>query len=486
MSEEIINQDSFKSTEEFWISDNQDDSQDISDLEHDYASDIENETFQELVINRPRVSLIGRPNVGKSTLINRIIGRREAVVQDIPGVTKDRVYYDAQWDGKEFILIDTGGWTQDSSEMMNQISTQVQKAIDESDLILFVLDFQVGMTQEDQDVIKLIRKTKTPVLLVANKVDGAEAENQIGELWSLGLGEPIPVSALHGRGAGELLEKIKNNLPEESKFKDTKKGPVKVAIIGKPNVGKSSLLNKLSKSNRSIVSEISGTTVDPVDEIINLNGQEWHFIDTAGIRKRFKESSGFEYYATLRTSATLERSEIILLVIESNQIIADQDRRLISQIIDSGKALVLVFNKWDLIDEERHNELEREIETDLRNVSWAPRVNLSAKTGWHIDKISKALNIAYQGWTTRISTGKLNQFVKEFVAANPHPLRGGKQSKILFATQIADRPPTFALFTTGALDLTYQRHLERKLRQQYGFDGSPIHIKVKIRQRKRK
>ena len=376
MSEEIINQDSFKSTEEFWISDNQDDSQDISDLEHDYASDIENETFQELVINRPRVSLIGRPNVGKSTLINRIIGRREAVVQDIPGVTKDRVYYDAQWDGKEFILIDTGGWTQDSSEMMNQISTQVQKAIDESDLILFVLDFQVGMTQEDQDVIKLIRKTKTPVLLVANKVDGAEAENQIGELWSLGLGEPIPVSALHGRGAGELLEKIKNNLPEESKFKDTKKGPVKVAIIGKPNVGKSSLLNKLSKSNRSIVSEISGTTVDPVDEIINLNGQEWHFIDTAGIRKRFKESSGFEYYATLRTSATLERSEIILLVIESNQIIADQDRRLISQIIDSGKALVLVFNKWDLIDEERHNELEREIETDLRNVSWAPRVNL--------------------------------------------------------------------------------------------------------------
>jgi len=486
MSEEIINQDSFKSTEEFWISDNQDDSQDISDLEHDYASDIENETFQELVINRPRVSLIGRPNVGKSTLINRIIGRREAVVQDIPGVTKDRVYYDAQWDGKEFILIDTGGWTQDSSEMMNQISTQVQKAIDESDLILFVLDFQVGMTQEDQDVIKLIRKTKTPVLLVANKVDGAEAENQIGELWSLGLGEPIPVSALHGRGAGELLEKIKNNLPEESKFKDTKKGPVKVAIIGKPNVGKSSLLNKLSKSNRSIVSEISGTTVDPVDEIINLNGQEWHFIDTAGIRKRFKESSGFEYYATLRTSATLERSEIILLVIESDQIIADQDRRLISQIIDSGKALVLVFNKWDLIDEERHNELEREIETDLRNVSWAPRVNLSAKTGWHIDKISKALNIAYQGWTTRISTGKLNQFVNEFVAANPHPLRGGKQSKILFATQIADRPPTFALFTTGALDLTYQRHLERKLRQQYGFDGSPIHIKVKIRQRKRK
>ena len=485
MSEDIINQDSFKSTDELWFSDNKDDSQDIKDLENNYQNSFDEPNIEEEVLNRPRVSLIGRPNVGKSTLINRIIGRREAVVQDIPGVTKDRVYYDAQWDGKDFILIDTGGWTQDSSEMMSQISNQVQKAIDESDLILFVLDFKVGITQEDQDVIKLIRKTKTPVLLVANKVDGAEAENQIGELWSLGLGEPIPVSALHGRGSGELLEKIKEKLPNESKFNDTKKGPVKVAIIGKPNVGKSSLLNKLSKTNRSIVSEISGTTVDPVDEIINLNGQDWHFIDTAGIRKRFKESSGFEYYATLRTSATLERSEIILLIIESDQVIADQDRRLISQVIDSGKALVLVFNKWDLIDEDRHLELEREIASDLRNVSWAPRVNLSAKTGWHVDKINRALNISYQGWTTRISTGKLNQFVKEFVAANPHPLRGGKQSKILFATQISDKPPTFALFTTGALDLTYQRHLERKLREQFGFEGSPIHIKVKIRQRKR-
>ena len=486
MSEEIINSDSFTTIDETWVSEIDNETEEINKLEQDYSDILlaEEEIFKQ--INRPRVSLIGRPNVGKSTLINRIIGRREAIVQDIPGVTKDRVYYDADWNGREFILIDTGGWTQESNQMMKQISNQVQKAIDESDLILFVLDFQVGITQEDQDVIKLIRKTKTPVLLVANKVDGVEAESQLGELWSLGLGEPIPVSALHGRGAGELLEIIKKNLPVESKFKDAKKGPVKVAIIGKPNVGKSSLLNKLSKSDRSIVSEISGTTVDPVDEIISINDQFWHFIDTAGIRKRHKESSGFEYYATLRTSATLERSELILLVIESNQVISDQDRRLISQITESGKALVLVFNKWDLLDEQRHLELEREIETDLRNVSWAPRVNLSAKTGWHIDKLSKALNIAYEGWTTRISTGKLNQFVKEFTAANPHPLRGGKQSKILFATQIADKPPTFALFTTGALDLTYQRHLERKLRSEYGFQGSPIHLKVKIRQRKRK
>ncbi len=485
MSKDIINKDSFTTAEEIWVSDTDNESEEIENLEKEFSSDFE--SFEEEIksLNRPRVSLIGRPNVGKSTLINRIIGRREAIVQDIPGVTKDRVYYDAEWNGREFILIDTGGWTHESSDMMNQISSQVQKAIDESDLILFVLDFQVGITQEDQDIIKLIRKTKTPVLLVANKVDGVEAESQIGELWSLGLGEPIPVSALHGRGSGELLEKIKDNLPKESKFKDSKKGPVKVAIIGKPNVGKSSLLNKLSKSDRSIVSEISGTTVDPVDEIISINNQDWHFIDTAGIRKRYKESSGYEYYATLRTSATLERSEIILLVIESNQVISDQDRRLISQITESGKALVLVFNKWDLLDEERHLELEREIEADLRNVAWAPRVNLSAKTGWHIDKLSKALNTAYEGWTTRISTGKLNQFVKEFVAANPHPLRGGKQSKILFSTQISDKPPTFALFTTGALDLTYQRHLERKLRQEYGFNGSPIHIKVKIRQRKR-
>ena len=486
INDEQVELNSSKVINETWISEQSDDASDVKFLEtefneFDFLDEIDNLSSP----NRPRVSVIGRPNVGKSTLINRLIGRREAVVQDVPGVTRDRVSYDAQWNNREFILVDTGGWTQEKDHLTQQIGNQIEQAINLSDLILFVIDASVGITQDDAEVVKLIRRNNTPVLLIANKVDGQEAENQIGELWSLGLGEPVPVSALHGRGSGELLELIIKKIPAESKIQDVKRGPTKVAIIGRPNVGKSSLLNKLSKKERAVVSELAGTTVDPVDEIVEIEGQFWNFIDTAGIRKRVKESSGFEYYASLRTQATLERSEIVLLVIESSETISDQDRRLINLVTESGRALVLIFNKWDLLVEDRRLLLEKEIEADLQNVKWAPRVNLSAKSGWHIDRISTALTTAFFGWTTRIPTSKLNQFIKEFYAANPHPLRGGKQSKILFAAQIGEKPPTFALFTTGALDNTYIRFLERKLREEFGFIGSPIHIKVRVRQRKR-
>jgi GTP-binding protein len=321
---------------------------------------------------------------------------------------------------------------------------------------------------------------------VANKVDGIEAEAQIGNLWSLGLGEPFPVSALHGRGSGDLLELIINKMPAESRIVDQLKGPTKVALIGRPNVGKSSLLNKLTKSTRSVVSEIAGTTVDPVDEIVMINDEAWNFIDTAGIRRRVRESSGYEYYASLRTQAALERAEIALLILESSETITDQDRKLINLVTEAGRALVLVFNKWDLLDEDRRLMLEREIEMDLHNVKWAPRVNLSALTGWHVDRLSNSLHAAHDGWSTRIATSKLNQFIKEFVAANPHPVRGGKQSKILFATQIGQKPPAFALFTTGLIDESYTRFIERRLREEYGFIGSPIHIKVKIRERRKR
>jgi len=477
---------SFALTSEIWISDIDDES-DISELINQY-DDSEDFELEEIlpVKNRPRVVVVGRPNVGKSTLINRLIGRREAVVQDIPGVTRDRIQYDAEWNGKEFILIDTGGWSSDKTGLTPQISEQVQIAINEADLILLIVDSSVGITDDDEAVVKLIRKNKVPVVLAANKVDGAEAESQIGNFWSLGLGEPFPVSALHGRGSGDLLEIIINKIPDESQIKDNLKGPTKVALIGRPNVGKSSLLNKLTRSNRAVVSEIAGTTVDPVDEIVEINGEFWNFIDTAGIRRRVREASGFEYYASLRTQAALERSEIALLVLESSETISDQDRKLINLVTESGRALVLVFNKWDLLDEERRLTLEKEIELDLHNVKWAPRVNLSALSGWHLDRISIAMHEAYTGWTTRIPTGKLNQFFKEFIAANPHPVRGGKQSKILFATQIGYKPPAFALFTTGMLDEGYVRFIERRLREEYGFKGSPIHIKVKIRERRRR
>ena len=473
---------------QIWLTDDVDEDEVVLGLEMEYGQD--EDFIEEDVVeprkNRPRVVVIGRPNVGKSTLVNRLIGRREAVVQDIPGVTRDRIQYDAEWNGKEFILVDTGGWSSDKTGLIPKISEQVQIAIDQADLILFIVDANVGLTEDDEAVVKLIRRNKVPVILVANKVDGIEAEAQIGNLWSLGLGEPFPVSALHGRGSGDLLELVINTMPPESRITDQLKGPTKVALIGRPNVGKSSLLNKLTKTNRSVVSEIAGTTVDPVDEIVMINDEAWNFIDTAGIRRRVRESSGYEYYASLRTQAALERAEIALLILESSETITDQDRKLINLVTEAGRALVLVFNKWDLLDEDRRTMLEREIDMDLHNVKWAPRVNLSALTGWHVDRLSNSLHAAHEGWSTRIATSKLNQFIKEFVAANPHPVRGGKQSKILFATQIGQKPPAFALFTSGLIDESYSRFIERRLREEYGFIGSPIHIKVKVRERRKR
>ncbi|MEY3515155.1 MAG: GTPase Der [Actinomycetota bacterium] len=473
---------------QIWITEDINDDQVVEELEKKYSFDEDFNDEEEVLPhkNRPRVVVIGRPNVGKSTLVNRLIGRREAVVQDTPGVTRDRIQYDAEWSGKHFILIDTGGWSSEKAGLFPKISEQVQIAIDQADLILFIVDAQVGLTEDDEAVVKLIRRNSVPVILVANKVDGIEAEAQIGNLWSLGLGEPFPVSALHGRGSGDLLELVVSRMPDESRIQDQLKGPTKVALIGRPNVGKSSLLNKLTKSNRSVVSEIAGTTVDPVDEIVMINDEAWNFIDTAGIRRRVRESSGYEYYASLRTQAALERAEIALLILESSENITDQDRKLINLVTEAGRALVLVFNKWDLLDEDRREMLEKEIDLDLHNVRWAPRVNLSALTGWHVDRISTALHTAYAGWSTRIATSKLNQFIKEFIAANPHPVRGGKQSKILFATQIGQKPPAFALFTTGMIDESYTRFIERRLREEYGFLGSPIHIKVKIRERRKR
>ncbi len=402
---------------QIWLTDDIGEEQVVTDLEQEFGDDYLDleDLVEQPAKNRPRVVVIGRPNVGKSTLVNRLIGRREAVVQDTPGVTRDRIQYDAEWNGKDFILIDTGGWSSEKTGLLPKISEQVQIAIDQADLILFVVDANVGLTEDDESVVKLIRRNTVPVILVANKVDGVEAEAQIGNLWSLGLGEPFPVSALHGRGSGDLLELIINKMPEESRIKDQLKGPTKVALIGRPNVGKSSLLNKLTRSNRSVVSEIAGTTVDPVDEIVMIADEAWNFIDTAGIRRRVRESSGYEYYASLRTQAALERAEIALLILESSETITDQDRKLINLVTEAGRALVLVFNKWDLLDEDRRLLLEKEIEMDLHNVRWAPRVNLSALTGWHVDRLSSALHSAYEGWSTRVATSKLNQFIRNHI-----------------------------------------------------------------------
>ncbi|KWX04313.1 GTP-binding protein EngA [Carbonactinospora thermoautotrophica] len=435
----------------------------------------------------PVVAVVGRPNVGKSTLVNRILGRREAVVEEVPGVTRDRVAYDAVWRGRRFTVVDTGGWEQDARGIQAQVAAQAELAIEAADVVLFVVDATVGVTDTDEGVVRVLRRAGKPVVLAANKVDDQRWEAEAATLWSLGLGEPHPVSALHGRGSGDLLDAVLEALPEAPRETyGVTGGPRRVAIVGRPNVGKSSLLNKLAGEERVVVHAEAGTTRDPVDELIELGGKTWRFVDTAGIRRRVHLTQGADYYASLRTQAALDKAEVAIVVIDASQPISEQDTRIISMVVRSGRALVIAYNKWDLVDEERRRYLDREIERELVRVPWAPRVNISARTGRHIEKLLPAVEKALAGWGTRIPTAKLNQFINEIVAAHPHPVRGGKQPRILFATQPATRPPRFILFTNGFLEESYRRFLERKLRERYGFEGSPIELNMRIKQRRKR
>ncbi len=430
----------------------------------------------------PVLAVVGRPNVGKSTLVNRIIGRREAVVQDVPGVTRDRVSYDATWNGRAFTVVDTGGWDPDARGLAERIAAQAEIAATIADAVLFVVDATVGITDADEAVVKILRRSGKPVVLAANKVDDQRTETEAYGLWNLGLGEPYPVSALHGRGSGDLLDAVLAALPEapEEPYGEVG-GPRRVAIVGRPNVGKSSLLNRLAKEDRVVVDNVAGTTVDPVDELITLGGRQWRFIDTAGIRKRVKEASGHEYYASLRTHSAVERAEVCVVVVDGSEPISEQDLRIITSVADAGRALVIAFNKWDLVDEERRYYLDREVERDLVRVPWAPRVNITARTGWHVDKLVPALDAALEGWQTRVGTGALNSFLGRLVAEHPHPVRGGKQPKVLFGTQVSTEPPTFVLFTSGKLEASYLRYIERRLREEFGFVGTPIHLEQRPR-----
>ncbi|NNG40835.1 ribosome biogenesis GTPase Der [Flexivirga sp. ID2601S] len=436
---------------------------------------------------RPVVAIIGRPNVGKSTLVNRVIGRREAVVEDVPGVTRDRVAYDAEWSGRDFTLVDTGGWEVDASGIHLRVAEQAEVAIELADAVLFVVDATVGATDTDEAVVKLLRRSKKPVVLVANKVDDQRIEAEAAALWSFGLGQPWPVSALHGRGTGDALDALLEVLPEKSAVAAYQRGgPRRVALVGRPNVGKSSLLNKLAGEDRVVVDNVAGTTRDPVDELIELGGQTWRFVDTAGIRRRVHMTRGADFYASLRTQAAIEKAEVAVVLIDAEDNIAEQDIRVVQQVIDAGRALVLAFNKWDLLDEERRHYLEREIERDLAMVSWAPRVNVSARTGRHLERLVPALEVALDSWDQRIPTGKLNSFLGEVVAAHPHPVRSGKQPRILFATQVSTRPPRFVIFASGFIEAGYRRFLERRLREQFGFEGTPIELSVRVREKRRR
>ncbi|MBL0778444.1 MULTISPECIES: ribosome biogenesis GTPase Der [Streptomyces] len=478
----------------------------ISDDEHGELGEAEYAQFMELAAEEgfdiddvedaieeaghgplPVLAVVGRPNVGKSTLVNRIIGRREAVVEDKPGVTRDRVTYEAEWAGRRFKLVDTGGWEQDVLGIDASVAAQAEYAIDAADAVVFVVDATVGATDTDAAVVRLLRKAGKPVVLCANKVDGPSAEADAAMLWSLGLGEPHPVSALHGRGTGDMLDAVIEALPDapaQTFGGATPGGPRRIALIGRPNVGKSSLLNKVAREDRVVVNELAGTTRDPVDELIELGGVTWKFVDTAGIRKRVHLQQGADYYASLRTAAAVEKAEVAVILIDAGESISVQDQRIVTMAVDSGRAIVVAYNKWDTLDEERRYYLEREIETELAQIAWAPRVNVSAATGRHMERLVPAIETALAGWETRVPTGRLNAFLGELVSSHPHPVRGGKQPRILFGTQAGTKPPRFVLFASGFIEHGYRRFVERRLREEFGFEGTPIKISVRVREKR--
>jgi GTPase len=438
----------------------------------------------------PVLAVVGRPNVGKSTMVNRILGSRQAVVEDVPGVTRDRVNYDATWRGRAFTMVDTGGWdpeVEGRPVLAARVAAQARVAVDAADAVLFVVDAVVGITDADAAVAAVLRRSRKPVVVAANKVDDAPGEVNVGSLWALGLGEPQSVSALHGRGSGDLLDAILDALPPApgERF-DAPAGPRRVALIGRPNVGKSSLLNKLAGQDRVLVDAVAGTTRDPVDELIDLGGKTWRFVDTAGIRRRFRETQGADYFAALRTERALERAEVAVVLVDASEPLAEQDLRIISMVIDAGRALVIAYNKWDLVDTDRRESLDREIDRQLYTARWAPRVNLSAATGWHVERLVPALETALASWETRVQTGRLNAWLTALIAATPPPVRGGKQPKIMFATQAGIRPPHFVLFTTGFLQAGYRRFIERRLREEFGFQGSPVHVTMRLREKRQR
>lgn len=437
---------------------------------------------QRSLLGLPIVAILGRPNVGKSTLINRFLGRREAIVEDTPGVTRDRIQYECEWGGRRFIIMDTGGWEAKPDGISVQVSAGAEIAMQEADVLAFVVDAQVGALDEDDILVQHLRKAKKPLILIGNKVDGEREESEAHGLWSLGLGEPYFVSALHGRGSGDLLDHIVAELPEVGGAQ-TQDGYRKVALIGRPNVGKSSLLNALAGENRSIVDDVAGTTRDPVDELIEFGGSIWRFIDTAGLKKRANQASGTDYYASLRTQTALERCEVAVVVLDASEPITEQDLRVITMVEEAGKAMVIVMNKWDLVDEDRRDQLEREIDRHLDQVEWAQRVNVAAKTGWHRDRLAPALRTALDSWEKRVPTAKLNSFLGALIGATPPPVRGGKQPKVYYATQAGIAPPKFVVFSNGWIEASYRRFIERRLREEFSFPGTPVQVAIRVKER---
>ncbi|QCB28395.1 ribosome biogenesis GTPase Der [Corynebacterium endometrii] len=430
------------------------------------------------------VAIVGRPNVGKSSLVNRFLGRREAVVEDHPGVTRDRISYVADWNGRRFWVQDTGGWDPNVKGIHAAIARQAEAAMETADVIVMVVDTKVGITETDMVMARRLQKAPVPVILVANKFDSDNQYADMAEFYGLGLGDPWPVSAQHGRGGADVLDEIMRLFPDEPRANSITSGPRRVALVGKPNVGKSSLLNKFSGEERSVVDNVAGTTVDPVDSLVQLDEHLWKFIDTAGLRKKVKNAQGHEYYASLRTRGVIDAAEVCIMLIDASQEISEQDQRVLNMVLEAGKALVIAFNKWDLMDEDRRYYLDREIDEQLAHLPWVSRINISAETGRALQKLEPAMLEALESWDKRVTTGQLNSWLREAIAANPPPMKNNRLPRVLFATQAATQPPTIVLFTTGFLDAGYRRYLERKFRERFGFHGSPVRIAVRVRERR--
>ena len=433
----------------------------------------------------PIVAVVGRPNVGKSTLINRIIGRRSAVVEEKPGVTRDRREFVADWSGRQFLLIDTGGWQVAGDELATDISGQAEAALASADLVMFVLDASTSVGDDDLGVATLLRSTPERVIVVANKVDDDAREYDVPDLWSLGLGEPTPISALHGRGTGDLLDRIVAGLPATTELPEVSPLP-RLAIVGRPNVGKSTLLNQLLQDDRVLVSPVPGTTRDPIDALVEIGGVEYTVVDTAGIRRAPKVKETTEYYSVLRAREALAAADVALLLIDSVEGVTQQDQRIAEEAAEGGAGLIIMLNKWDIADLEQREATEEAVARRLGFISWAPVLRISAKTGARLHRLSKTLDVVIENRARRLSTGKLNRLIREWHAAHPATVRKVRPPHIIYAVQAGVEPPTIVVFVGGGvLGEDYLRFIENRIRGVEEFIGTPVKIVARRRTRNR-
>ena len=438
---------------------------------------------------KPVVAVVGRPNVGKSTLFNKIAGKRISIVEDTPGITRDRIYAEAEWCGRGFTLIDTGGIEPDSKDIiLSQMREQANMAIDMADVILFMVNVREGMTAADKEVAAMLQKCGRPTLLVCNKVDNpGNPPMEMYEFYNLGVGDPFPVSSIHGLGVGDLLDEVVSYFPPEDE-EGEEEDIIHVAIVGKPNAGKSSLVNRILGENRVIVSDIAGTTRDAIDSTYEKDGQKYTFIDTAGMRKRGKINEDVERYSVVRALGAVDRADVCLILIDATEGITEQDTKIAGYVHDQGKASIVVVNKWDLVEKETNTmkNFQNRVKEGLNFMMYAPSVYISAKTGQRVDGLFDGIKAALAENSKRISTGVLNDVINEAIAMVQPPSDKGKRLKIYYATQAGVKPPTFVLFVNNAelAHYSYIRYLENQLRAKFGFEGTPIKFIIREKNKK--